>query len=194
MATSTSRSPRSVAFVDWSNVYLGAKNYYSVRIDPVKLRNLLSRDRNLTHVHYFSATDEASPGQARFHEWLTRHGFLVHTQRLEQRVNRVRCPTCTTDFDPVCPTCQTVRQLPPHKSKMTDIDLAKHLLILTDDYDEAVLVSGDKDFLPVIDWLRVVRNRKVVVFTWKQSFSGLLIGRVDGIEYLDGHIADLQQP
>ena len=77
---------------------------------------------------------------------------------------------------------------------MTDIDLAKHLLILTDDYDEAVLVSGDKDFLPVIDWLRVVRNRKVVVFTWKQSFSGLLIGRVDGIEYLDGHIADLQQP
>src|SRR5437867_1159027 len=82
-----------------------------------------SRDRNLTHVHYLSATDEASPGQARFHEWLTRHGFLVHTQRLEQRVNRVRCPTCTTDFDPVCPTCQTVRQLPPHKSKMTDIDL-----------------------------------------------------------------------
>ncbi|MBI4416733.1 MAG: NYN domain-containing protein [Euryarchaeota archaeon] len=183
-----------MAFVDWSNVYLGAKNYYSTRVDPPRLRTLLSQSRNLTHVHFFTATDEANPGQSRFHEWLARSAFLVHTQPLETRVRHVHCPKCGSEFDSVCPTCRTIVELPPHKSKMTDIDLAKHLIILADDYEEAVLVTGDKDFLPVIDWLRAVRNRKIWIFTWKQSFSGMLIGHVDGITYLDDHLAAIREP
>ncbi len=193
MSATTAQLSKSVAFVDWSNVYLGAKKYYSAKVDPLKLRDLLAEGRNLTHVHYFSATDAANPGQARFHEFLSRRGFIVHTQPLEERIIKVECPKCDAEFDPVCPVCGAVRQLPPHKSKMTDIDLAKHLMILAQDYDEAVIVSGDKDFLPVIEWLRVVRNKRVAVLTWKHSFSGLLIGKVDAIDYLDNHLDGILQ-
>ena len=192
MSASGKVPSRSVAFVDWSNVYLGAKNYFGARVDPVRLRALLANGRALTHVHYFSAADTNNPGQARFHDWLARRGFIVHTQALEERIRRVHCPGCGTLFDPSCPSCGRVVELPPHKSKMTDIDLAKHMMILADEFDEAVLVSGDKDFLPVIDWLRRVRNKRVGVYAWKQSFSGLLIGRVDGIEYLDGSLDDIR--
>ncbi len=97
--------PRSVAFVDWSNVYLGAKKDYGIRVDPMKLREFLGKERLLSRAHYFSATDENSAGQSRFHEMLKRHGFIVHTQLLEERVRHVLCPECRVGFDPVCPRC-----------------------------------------------------------------------------------------
>ncbi|OGS50225.1 MAG: hypothetical protein A3K65_01755 [Euryarchaeota archaeon RBG_16_68_12] len=179
--------------MDWSNVYLGALKDHGIRVDPMKLRTVLGAGRRLMRVHYFSATDENNPGQARFEAMLQRHGFIVHTQPLEERVRKVQCPDCGAKFDPVCPTCGRAVELPPHKSKMTDIDLATRLLILADDYDEAVLVSGDKDFIPVIDWLRTVRNKRVVVFAWKKAFSGMLVGKVDEVHRLDDHVSEIRE-
>jgi uncharacterized LabA/DUF88 family protein len=189
-----STAPRCVAFVDWSNVYLGARYGFNTRADPIRVRELLAKDRNLTHTHYFSSTTNANKGQDEFHAMLQRRGFIVHTQPLETRERKMRCGACKHEFDATCPKCQTTVTLPPHKSKMVDIDIAKHMMILCDDYDEALLVSGDKDFIPIIDWLRGTKNRRVIIHAWKGAFSGMLIGHVDGVEYLDGHISDILEP
>lgn len=183
---------RSVAFLDWSNVFLPAKKVHGIRVDALKLRQLLETGRTLTQVHYFSA-DGGDPGQAKFHAWLQRHGFVVHTRPLEYRVKKVECPQCGNQFDPVCPACRTTFQLPPHKSKMVDIEIGLYLVKLADQYEEAVLVSGDKDYLPVIEWLRNERGKKVSIYSWKDAFSGMLIGSVDSYTYLDSHVAAIKQ-
>lgn len=178
--------------MDWSNVYLGAKNGFGVYIDPLLLRDLIGRGRNLTRVHYFCATNDQNPAQARFEGVLQRRGFIIHTQPLETREVKMKCRGCGTEFDASCPSCHKPAPLPPHKSKMVDIDIAKHLIILADEYDEAIIVSGDKDFLPVIQWLRTVKNKRVSIYSWSGSFSGMLINDVDAYEYLDRHLAEIK--
>lgn len=183
---------RSVAFVDWSNVYLGAKNYHKTRVDPMKLRACLGRGRNLTSFHYFSSVDPASTGQSRFLGVLARAGIIVHTQVLESRPVHLLCPNCRSTFDPVCPSCKRIVVLPPHKSKMVDVDLALNMAVLSGDYEEAVLVTGDKDFLPVVEWLRRERSRMVSLYAWRDSFSGLFVGKVDRVTYLDDILAEIE--
>lgn len=129
-------------FIDWSNIFVYAKNI-GFKIDPLRLCELVSKNKHVVHKHYFSAEDPDNAGQQRFHEGLKQRGFLVHTHVLAERPGKVYCPKCRVEIDYTCKDCGTQITLPPHKSKRIDILIALKLIQTSHLYDEAVLISGD---------------------------------------------------
>ena len=76
---------------------------------------------------------------------------------------------------------------------MTDIDLALHMVVLAGRYDEAVLVSGDKDFLPVVAWARLGLRKRIFVVSWRHTISRALLEEADGFTFLDDHLEGITE-
>ncbi len=51
-------------FIDWSNIFVYAKNL-GIKIDPLRLCDLLSNNKSVIQRHYFSTEDPNNEGQQR---------------------------------------------------------------------------------------------------------------------------------
>jgi uncharacterized LabA/DUF88 family protein len=60
-----------------------------------------------------------------------------------------------------------------------DVGLAMDAVILADKIDVAVLVSGDGDFVPLVEYLRISKGLKVEVMSFGRSTSAKLKETVD---------------
>ena len=112
--------------------------------------------------------------------------MIVHTYELVFREQWLICPTCAKEAKTKCADCGTVLTLPPHKSKKIDIQFALSVLQLAPSFDEAVLVTGDSDFVPLLKLLRESYGRRVVVAAFKDAISYELRINADEIVELDG--------
>lgn len=197
MATSKSL-PKTTIFIDWSNVFIPAKNIYNERIYPEKIRDLLIhlfKENNIIQTHLFSAKDSKNIHQEGFFITTKKKGIIVHTEELIKRIAKVYCKQCDTYVEnPICSNCGKQMSLPPHKSKKIDILLAVTMLKLSDTFDEIIVVSGDQDFIPAIKILRHERGKKVHVASFKKSLSHELITETDGTPIiLDKYINKIKQ-
>jgi len=165
---------RVMIFIDFSNVFLYVKNCLGKKVDALKLAKLLSTGRNIAQVHYFSSEDPSNPKQKRYHDYLERSGILVHTYPLVERPAKIYCPTCHSEVKPYCENCNLPVELPPHKSKTIDIDLATTIQYTAPQYDEAMIVSGDQDFIPVIRYIRSQLGKRVTIAAFKKTLSYVL--------------------
>jgi len=61
-------------------------------------------------------------------------------------------------------------------------------------YDTAVLISGDGDFKPAIEWLKQL-NKKIEIWTFKKSLSRRLEAIVDknNIFYIDDYLNEIER-
>ncbi len=66
-----------------------------------------------------------------------------------------------------CPECNTPITLPPHKSKRINILIALKLLQTSKLYEEAILISGDQDFIPIIDYLRNEEGKIITIASFR---------------------------
>ena len=180
-------------FIDWSNIFIHASSNYGIRIDPIKLCELVSNKDQVIHKHYFSGEDPDNIGQKNFHEGLKKKGFFVHTHELIEIPGKVYCPKCHVTMNPVCEKCGHPTILPRHKSKRIDILIALKILQTSDLYDEAILVSGDQDFIPIIDYLRNEKGKKVKIASFRGPFSYEYLKHGDEIIYLDNHVDEIKQ-
>ncbi len=103
-------------FIDWSNIFIYAKNL-GIKIDPLRLCNLVSEKKSIVQRHYFSAEDPENLGQQRFHDGLKQRGFLVHTHELVERPGKIYCPECNIEIICNCTNCNTPISLPPTNRK-----------------------------------------------------------------------------
>lgn len=179
-------------FIDWSNVFKNASSF-GIRVDPIKLCDLVSNKDLLIHKHYFSGEDPVNIGQKNFHEGLKKKGFFVHKHDLKEIPGRVFCPKCNVEINPMCKNCGHPTIMPQHKSKRIDILIAQKLLQTSDLYDEAILISGDQDFIPIVDYLRDEKGKKVTIVSFKQSLSLDYLKSSDEIIYLDNQIDEIKQ-
>ncbi len=78
----------------------------------------------------------------------------VHVTMLERqrRLRRPACPVCLHEVTS-CPRCQSDMRGTEEKGVDTRIATDMISLAWTDNYDVAVLVSSDRDFIPVVDFL-----------------------------------------
>lgn len=180
-------------FIDWSNVFIYANNNFSMKIDPIKLCDLVSNKDRVIHKHYFSGEDPNNIGQHNFHEGLKKKGFFVHKHKLIEIPGTVYCPKCQVEMNPVCEKCGNPTILPRHKSKRIDILIAQKLLQTSDLYNEAILISGDQDFIPIIDYLRDDKGKKVTIASFRETLSDEYLKSSDKIIYLDDHIDEIKQ-
>jgi len=141
-----SDSERVMVFIDGSNFYYSLKKSFSkTKVDFVKFVNFLTKDQNLIKIFYYNAPlsqaddKEEYKKQQSFFEYLKKVPKLnLYLGRLEKRPNN-------------------------HKvEKGVDVKIAIDLLVnaYKNNYDVAMLISNDADFIPAIEEIQKL-NKKV---------------------------------
>lgn len=144
---------RVAIYIDGSNLYHGLLgDVGNPRVDYQKLVVKLLEGRPLTGVYYYNAplSQQQSPekyrAQQRFFSKLK--GFPKFTVRLGQLERR--------------PDGHLVE-------KRVDVRLAVNMIMdaYGDRYDEAILMSGDSDFVPAIEAVKIIGKGVEVAYTRK---------------------------
>ena len=153
MSDDKKKHPRVYVFIDGSNLYHGIKEYVGngkpIPIDMRKFAELLTGpERRLVRILFYTApisqqeNKEGYRAQQKFLSTLKQTTYL--DLRLGRLVKRMRTLTCSH--------CNKKSQLSYHNEKGVDVFIASDLLVhaFDDQYDVAILVSEDGDFVPAV--------------------------------------------
>lgn len=149
---STRADERVGIFVDVQNIYYAARDQYGGKIDYQKLLDLVVDGRRVVEAYAY-VVHSPEVDQTPFTDMLTRKGFIVRTKNLITRVDG------TTKGD-------------------WDIGIVLDILESVDELDTVILVSGDGDFVDLVNMLRS-RDVKVEVAAFPASTSVALSSVAD---------------
>ncbi|MFX1427971.1 MAG: NYN domain-containing protein [Promethearchaeota archaeon] len=164
----SNNSLKAAVFIDHSNIAspnLEPNLKKSKRIDYVKLKErLLQGFEGEAAFVFMGVTDPVRPEKKDFMRYLETAGFILLTRPLAKRRDGT------------------------YKQKQVDI-LMTHIMewkAQAKDFDVAILVSGDADFVIAVNLLQDM-NKGVIVWSWKKSLSSQLRDAVgnDNVFYID---------
>jgi len=139
-------------FVDIQNMYYSARAVYNKKVNFKKVLEEAVAGRPLVRaIAYGITTEEAHEGD--FHDALTKQGFEVKTKPLQQFVGG-------------------------HKKGDWDVGIAMDIMRLEPKIDVAVLVSGDGDFIPLVQFSQE-KGLRIEGMGFRASTSSALIETVD---------------
>ena len=153
--------------VDWKQV---------AQVLVVETAQLLGAPVSYEAMHVYGSYDPAKPNDAKFRNWFTT--WLdklpgVHTVLLERQKkrNHMTCPHCHAAVSD-CPSCGG--DLRGTEEKGVDTRIATEMISLawSNGYDVAIIVSSDRDFVPVADFLQS-KGIKVIHAAFPPSGSQL---------------------
>ncbi|MDX2242261.1 MAG: NYN domain-containing protein [Leptolyngbyaceae cyanobacterium bins.302] len=139
---------RVMVFIDGANLFYAA-SHLNIEIDYIKLLHLLTAKDHLVHVFFYAGRNPADNNQHRFLQWLSYSGFRVITKVVSQ------APDGT-------------------KKANLDVEIAVDMMQLSQHCDTAVLVSGDGDFVYVVDAIAMKGVRVEVVGLRSMTNSNLI--------------------
>jgi len=124
-----SPSQRVGIFIDTQNIYHSAKNFYGRNVDFGRLVDILSQGRNLIRTIAYVIKSDLSPKEIAFFEALILKG-------IELRV-------------------KDIIYLPSGEKKADwDVGIAVDTIRFSKFLDVIILVSGDGDFAPLVEYLK----------------------------------------
>lgn len=157
---------RVAVFLDGSNFFFMQKDALHWFIDPKKLLNWVSKNYGeITDANYYTTVDNRNEGQLMYLKALNHMGFRVETKPIDEYEDD------DEGFD-----------------GSVDLDMLIDILVQMDNYDTAIIISGDADFARIVEVLRA-RGKKYLVLSTKGMVAGS-IRRVAGMHYKD--IAELR--
>lgn len=136
-------------FIDVQNIYHSAKNLYNARVNFGELiKNLIGR-RPLIRAVAYVVKSETAFGEESFFEALRQAGLELRLKDL---------------------------QIFPGGSKKADWDvgMAVDAIRMANFLDVIILVTGDGDFVPLVDYLKWGAGRSVEVAAFSRTTSGRL--------------------
>lgn len=139
---------RVIVFIDGSNLFYAA-SHLNIEIDYVKLLRYLTARDYLVHVFFYTGYDPTNEKQQGFLHWMSHHGFRVITKAVAQAPNGA-------------------------KSANLDVEIAVDMMRLSQQCDTIVLVSGDGDFVYVVDAIADRGVRVEVVGLRAMTSAGLI--------------------
>lgn len=163
-------------FVDFWNYTLSMRNADSAfRTDWARLGPVLARAATKVvdaatageyqGLNFYGSHDPASEADRRLHRWATTvvdtfPGVSVSIVPRQRKRSPPVCPTCHSAIAQ-CPACGA--DMRGTEEKGVDVRMATDMISLAwaDNYDIAVLVSSDRDFVPVAEFLET-RGIKVI--------------------------------
>lgn len=147
------KNQRVAVLVDAANMYHSAKNLYKRRVNFKEVLKASLADRQLiraiAYVIHGAGEEESS-----FFEALDSQGFEVIIKDLQIFTGGAR----KADWD---------------------VGIAIDAIKLADHVDVIVLVSGDGDYLPLVEYLQVAKGVRVEVAAFRQTTSSKLIESVN---------------
>ena len=148
-------------FVDVSNMYYSAKAMYQKKVNFKAVLEMAVGDRNLIRaIAYVIQAD--IPEESNFFEALEHIGFEVKAKELQIFYGG-------------------------NKKGDWDVGIAMDAIKLAQKLDAVVLVSGDGDFVPLVEYLQSL-GQKVEVIAFGRSASGKLQTAADRFVDLDQDI------
>ena len=116
-------------------------------------------------LNFYGSYDPASEGDRKLHRWATAvvdtfPGVSVSIVPRQKKRSPPKCPFCHVEVT-TCPVCGA--DMRGTEEKGVDVRMATDMISLAwvDNYDVAVLVSSDRDFVPVAEFLET-RGIKVI--------------------------------
>lgn len=139
------RNVKNYAFIDTQNLYLGIKNQ-GWSVDFKKLRIYLSDKYSIGRAYLFMGYIESRAG---LYEKLKRDGYVI-----------VFKPAVRNEDGTFKGNC--------------DAEMVLHAMIEYDNYDKALIVSGDGDFHCLAEYLKAQDKLAAVMVPDEARYSGLL--------------------
>lgn len=184
---SSLRSPRIRIFVDFWNFSLSLRGERDdFMLDWQKVSNVLTSEAAkiindptpsvFEGMHVYGSYDPSKADDAKFKNWYTTwldQQAGVHTVLLERQRKRnyQKCPHCQSEAKK-CKDCEGDLRGTEEKGIDTRIVTDMISLAWSQSYDVAVLVSSDRDFVPVADFLQA-KGIKVIHAAFPPSGSQL---------------------
>lgn len=116
---------RVAVFIDGNNLFHAAR-FHNIDIDYNKLLRILLGDGRLLRAFFYTGVDAGAERQQGFLLWMRRNGFRVVQKDLKTFHDGTR------------------------KANL-DVEIAVDMLSLAGQYDTAILVSGDEDFVYAVN-------------------------------------------
>ena len=136
-------------FIDVQNLYHSAKNLFGSRINYKKLVEELTAGRRLVRATGYVVKTDTTEGESSFFEALEKSG-------VELRVKDIQ-----------------IFQSGAKKADW-DVGMAVDAIRAANSFDCIVLVTGDGDFIPLVEYLRHGLGKTVEVAAFSRSTSGKL--------------------
>lgn len=146
-------------FIDTQNLYHSAKNLYRARVNFGNVLKDSVAGRRLVRARAYSVTTESGEEKA-FFEALTKIGIEMRTKELQIFFGGA-------------------------KKADWDVGLAVDAITAAPKLDTVVLVTGDGDFIPLVEYLQIHSGCQVEVVSFGRSTSGKLKEAADDFLDLD---------
>ncbi|MBX9652740.1 NYN domain-containing protein [bacterium] len=150
-------------FVDGANFFYMQKDRLHWWIDPKRMLDWIKTLGELTDAYYYVAVDDPmEPQQENFLKALTYMGYSLVTKQL-------KTVTSESGID--------------RKKANLDVEIVLDMINVVDQYDLAILVSGDADFERTLQTLRA-RGKKFLIMS-TQGFVAREIRQQAGMHFVD---------
>jgi uncharacterized LabA/DUF88 family protein len=116
-------------FVDMQNLYHSAKNLYGARVNFAELMKLAVQDRQVVRALVYVVKGGESPEEQKFFDALEKSGLELKMKDLQVFAGGA-------------------------KKADWDVGMAVDVISMAKQLDVAVLVTGDGDFVPLVDYLQ----------------------------------------
>jgi uncharacterized LabA/DUF88 family protein len=153
----SNKQQRVGVFVDVANMYYSAKNIHGTRVNFGKLLEDAIDGRQLVRAVAFVVKAD-SADEDRFFEALDKQGFEVRTKDLQVFSGGA-------------------------KKGDWDVGITVEMIAMADKLDAMVLVAGDGDYLPLVQYLKVAKGCRVEIMAFAESTSLKL--RESGDRFVD---------
>lgn len=148
---------RTSVFIDASNIYYSQKKL-NWQVDFRKFLNYFEQETDLQEIYYYTARDLNSAKQTKFINFLEMIGYKIRSKR----VKFIKDKNKTKARDGF------------HKGNL-DVELTMDMLETKDKYETLILLSGDSDFEPLLQLMKMKYRKRCLVMATKHSISLELI-------------------
>jgi uncharacterized LabA/DUF88 family protein len=136
-------------FVDVQNIYHSAKNLFGSRVNFQELIKTLIAGRQLIRSMAYVVKSETALGEDSFFEALRKTGLELRIKDLQVYPGGV-------------------------KKADWDVGMAVDAIRMANYLDVVILVTGDGDFIPLVDYLKWGMGRQVEIAAFSRTTSGKL--------------------
>ncbi len=141
-------------FIDVQNIYHSAKNLYHARVNFQELLKTLVARRNLVRAFAYVVKSETALGEESFFEALEKAGIDLRIKDLQVYAGGA-------------------------KKGDWDVGIAVDMIRSAPALDVIILVTGDGDFVPLIEYLRLGMGKQVEVAAFSKTASGRIKDAAD---------------
>jgi uncharacterized LabA/DUF88 family protein len=136
-------SGKVAVFIDAANI-IHCYEDTKWKIDLKKLKKYFESKCTLTGIYYYSAFFEESESQKSFFEMLSRKGYILRTKKIRKITNNDGTITLKGNCD---------------------TDIVVDAVANMKEYDTAVIMSGDSDFISLVNLLRGNKKKVIIIST-----------------------------